>query len=110
MPSPAVPDRYSPAPEATITVGPSGRDSLGHPPLTPWPRYAAFRVAKSLWPEEVVGEEAMYVRKVREVWPVLADPHDAVLLVRLLSEEGAIGGRRCAASAGPLAPASAHPA
>lgn len=37
---------------------------------------------------------ALYVEKARPILPVLAEPHQAVVLVRLLADEGVIGAWR----------------
>lgn len=38
-----------------------------------------------------VGPVGIYVDKARSILPALAEPHHAVVLVRLLADEGVIG-------------------
>ncbi|GLC32952.1 hypothetical protein PLESTM_000007500 [Pleodorina starrii] len=51
----------------------------------------AYNAAHELWPDRVVGPVGLYVEKARSILPALAEPHHAVVLVRLLSDEGVIG-------------------
>lgn len=51
----------------------------------------AYAAAQRLWPDRVVGPPLLYVDKARPILPALSDPHQAVVLVRLLADEGVIG-------------------
>ncbi|KAK9817672.1 hypothetical protein WJX72_000436 [[Myrmecia] bisecta] len=62
----------------------------------------AWRAASQLWPRSAPGSAAVYERKMREVWPAVCHPHESVMLLRLLAEEGVIGGRSTAGRQGPV--------
>lgn len=53
--------------------------------------FVAWKVASELWPEIVVGPGALYIRYLSQVWEAASTPVDAVLLARVLAEEGVIG-------------------
>ncbi|GLI65488.1 hypothetical protein VaNZ11_009024, partial [Volvox africanus] len=62
----------------------------------------AYNAAQELWPGRVVGPVGLYVDKAKAILPALAEPHHAVVLVRLLSDEGVIGARSTAGREGPV--------
>lgn len=52
----------------------------------------AWLAAIQLWPGHIVGSAALYLSKARAILPVLNQPFEAVILMRLMADEGVIGG------------------
>lgn len=51
----------------------------------------AWLAASTLWPGRMAGSAALYLSRARAVLPVLAEPFEAVILMRLMADEGVIG-------------------
>lgn len=64
--------------------------------------YFDLDTAVQLWPDRVAGNQSLFARAVKDVLPVLRDGHEAVILIRLLCEEGVIGARSASGREGPV--------
>lgn len=53
---------------------------------------AAWTAASRLWPDLIVGAPALYVKLMKQVLPAVEHPCESVILMRLVVDEGLIGG------------------
>ena len=58
---------------------------------TPITACVAWATAHRLWPDVVCGTPQLYARYLRQIMPAVDGLSEAVLLIRILVEEGVIG-------------------